>query len=91
MTPEEELTALLTAFMEDARVQINARSSDPLTAQTRANTAIVVLDGIVQTQINGLMYHTIEALQRPAFRLMRDDNNRVIFTSNFAVRRAATS
>jgi len=90
LPPARVFGASLPAY-EDSRVQIQARSSDYASAQRLASDAMNALDWMLDTTLNGVRYHAIEALQRPAFKLGLDENARTIFAANFAVRRAAST
>jgi Bacteriophage minor capsid protein len=75
---------------EDARAQVVIRALTHAAARDAAQTALDALDWQMFTGLSGYRYQLVEALQRPAFPLYRDANDRPVWVANFRIRRCAT-
>jgi hypothetical protein len=78
-----------SAVLEMPFIQILARSTDPVVARARAQSAFAALDGYRGT-LNGATYGWITANQPPFF-LQRDQNDRTWFSFNVAVKKSKTT
>lgn len=77
------------AVVEQPFVQILSRSSDSVVARAKAQAAHSLLDGFHGT-LNGNAYGWIAAMQ-PPFYMQRDQNDRVWFSFNIAVKKSRTT
>lgn len=74
------------AIIDEPTVQVVTRAKDYQTAMNTCRSVYVLLDGLRNVTLNGLLYHFIRALQPPFF-LMRDESNRFLMAFNVHVQR----
>lgn len=74
------------ALAERPVISVWTRACQPGDAAKRAQDAFFVLDGLGTRLINGVLYHSIYAVQSP-FLLERDENDRTVFACNYVVTR----
>lgn len=74
-------------LMEYAVIQVVARAESFSTAESLARDLYTLLAGLIQTEVNSVLYHRVAPRQAP-FPLERDDQNRMVFVCNYDVTRA---
>jgi len=79
-----------TALVERPRVAVWARDTRPDGAEKKLRDGQRVLDALGPVTINGVLYHSIYALQSPFF-LKTDEAGRFIYAMNFEVVRDPAS
>ena len=81
-----------TAVVERPRVQIVCRAArdDYEAARTKAHDVMKLLDGLGERSVNGTTYKWIAAVQSP-FLMGRDENGRVLISTNYDVVKALTA
>lgn len=89
---EPELGGAGTTRLEFPRIQAVSRgiSNDYDSPRLVMQNIITAFTKIANVTLSGIQYKAVQALQ-PAFFLMRDGNNRVLFACNFQVTKAYSS
>lgn len=78
-----------TRAYERPGLQALSRSTDPTTAQTRAEIIYDLLDGLTNTTMSTVRYLEFTA-EQPPFQAGRDNNERWLWSVNFNVKRDVT-
>lgn len=81
--------SLTVPSLERPRVQVVIRGASFSEAEAKAALAMSALDNLGPVTLNGLLYQSVEALQRPAFFLEADAQDRHVFAFNCSVTRSA--
>lgn len=72
---------------ERPRVQVVIRAASWAAGEAKAKAALDALDNLGPVVLNGTTYQHVEALQRPAFYLEADPQDRHVFAFNCAITR----
>jgi hypothetical protein len=75
---------------ENARIQLNCRSTSSATARADANAAWYILQQVANEALSSVSYLRISPVQSP-FLLERDDRGRTVFACNYDVVRRTTA
>lgn len=74
---------------ERPRVQVVVRAPSWAVGEAKAKAALDALDNLGPVTVNGTVYQHVEALQRPAYYLEADAQDRHLFAFNCSITRAA--
>ena len=77
-------------LVDRPRVAIWARDARPDGAEKKLQDVQGALDGLNAVTINGILYHSIYALQSPFF-LKTDEGGRFIYAQNYEIMRSPAS
>jgi hypothetical protein len=78
-----------TANTQRPTVQVVVRAKSYLTARTKAKAAYLALDGVFNTDISGVRYHSITARQEPTD-IGLDDKGRPMIVFNLDIEKQAS-